>query len=481
MRVASGSYTGNGTSQTISVGFAPRFVVVKQVGAGSVQSCIKYDSMPSGSSHAGSGGMTTNGITAFGSSDFSVGSDAEVNTNASTYHWFAIGGTSSEITSGTYTGNGSSQTVNVTIDPVMVMSVSESGGWKAWCTDGCSGVGTMLWSGIFEVSSSRITALTSSGFTVGNANQNLSGQTYDWIAFAAVAGSCEEVEYTGNGSDNRNISCSFTPEVVIVSAQSASFSGVFRDGNESTDTSHRMSNAADAANWIQTIGSNNFQVGSDTRVNQNTTVYTAIVFKDVTPVSATGTPALKKLGASVAAKQSQIASSASNLPKLVASGSLTQKQIASGASVLAHLVAALSGNSTLPPSATGTPVLAHLVGSASALHKQIAAGTPALPHLVAAASATQKQIASSAANLPHLVTSASGVDTYWTQRTFRFRNDDGSESTATWIAGEGLDVSRDKLIPTRLRLQTTTEGNTPSFGLKLQYRKVGDSTWVDIA
>lgn len=154
---------------------------------------------------------------------------------------------------------------------------------------------------------------------------------------------------------------------------------------------------------------------------------------------------------------------------------------ASAAANLPHLVASASGNVSASASATGAATLAHLVASASALHKQIAAGTPALPHLVAAASATQKQIASSAANLPHLVASASGVDTYWTQRTFRFRNDDGSESTATWIAGEGLDVSRDKLIPTRLRLQTTTEGNTPSFGLKLQYRKVGDSTWVDIA
>lgn len=66
------------------------------------------------------------------------------------------------------------------------------------------------------------------------------------------------------------------------------------------------------------------------------------------------------------------------------------------------------------------------------------------------------------------------------QTHFRWRNDDGSETTATWAAAEDTNVTIAALTPKRLRVEITATGDPASAAYKLQYRKVGDSTWRDI-
>lgn len=66
------------------------------------------------------------------------------------------------------------------------------------------------------------------------------------------------------------------------------------------------------------------------------------------------------------------------------------------------------------------------------------------------------------------------------QEGFRFRNDDGSETTATWRQTQ--DTNDSVAVSTRIRLRTliNTTGDTFSGQYKLQYRKVGDDTWMDV-
>lgn len=67
------------------------------------------------------------------------------------------------------------------------------------------------------------------------------------------------------------------------------------------------------------------------------------------------------------------------------------------------------------------------------------------------------------------------------QEGYRFRNDDGSETTATWKASQDTDISIAKETPFRLRMLVNTGDADPtSSGLKLQYRKVGDTSWSDV-
>jgi hypothetical protein len=67
------------------------------------------------------------------------------------------------------------------------------------------------------------------------------------------------------------------------------------------------------------------------------------------------------------------------------------------------------------------------------------------------------------------------------QEGFRFRNDDGSESTATWKASQDTNVTAVKSANTRLRVLTDTANADPATKrMKLQYRKVGDDGWRDL-
>lgn len=66
------------------------------------------------------------------------------------------------------------------------------------------------------------------------------------------------------------------------------------------------------------------------------------------------------------------------------------------------------------------------------------------------------------------------------QTHYRFRNDDGSETTATWAAAEDTPISLAKNTPVRLRVEIGATNDPASAAYKLQYRKVGDSTWRDI-
>lgn len=67
-----------------------------------------------------------------------------------------------------------------------------------------------------------------------------------------------------------------------------------------------------------------------------------------------------------------------------------------------------------------------------------------------------------------------------TQSRYRWRNDDGSESSATWAAAENAALTAPTLTPRRLRVQLDATGDPASKRFKLQYRKVGDGTWRDI-
>lgn len=75
--------------------------------------------------------------------------------------------------------------------------------------------------------------------------------------------------------------------------------------------------------------------------------------------------------------------------------------------------------------------------------------------------------------------SAGGAPTV-AQSHFRWRNDDGSETTATWVAAEDTNVTIAALTPKRLRVEITATNDPASAAYKLQYRKVGDTYWRDV-
>lgn len=66
------------------------------------------------------------------------------------------------------------------------------------------------------------------------------------------------------------------------------------------------------------------------------------------------------------------------------------------------------------------------------------------------------------------------------QSDFRWRNDDGSETTATWKAAQNTNSTIAVTTNVRLRMLIDATRDPVPKHYKLQYRKVGDTTWLDV-
>ena len=89
---SSGTYTGDGSSGSVTLGFKPKLLIIMNVTDGD-KFVVMGDDMDDGSGMDVSGAamLSTNGIT-LSATGFSVGSDAEVNENLKVFHYIAIGG-----------------------------------------------------------------------------------------------------------------------------------------------------------------------------------------------------------------------------------------------------------------------------------------------------------------------------------------------------------------------------------------------------
>lgn len=66
------------------------------------------------------------------------------------------------------------------------------------------------------------------------------------------------------------------------------------------------------------------------------------------------------------------------------------------------------------------------------------------------------------------------------QEGYRWRNDDGSETTATFAAAQDTTITLAASTTKRLRVIVNATNDPASANYKLQYRKVGDPSWKDI-
>jgi hypothetical protein len=225
-------YTGNGSTQSIDVGFATDFVWAKSRSAAINHRLFDQvrgvrNKLMSNSTAAEE---DEGGVTAFNSDGFSLGSDGGINTNGATYvawNWKANGSgvsnTDGSITSTvsantesgfsivSYTGTGSAATVGHGLDsaPEMVIVKNRTDGSRDWLVYHKS-VGNTA-SVFLNLTSASValsaywnnTSPTSSVFSLGNSSAG-NGSTDNLIAycFHSVEGYSKFGSYTGNGSDD---------------------------------------------------------------------------------------------------------------------------------------------------------------------------------------------------------------------------------------------------------------------------------------
>jgi hypothetical protein len=183
--MALGTYTGNGTSKSITgLGFSPEYAMV--LPAANTAAVQRMSAMTRTFTFGADTGITT-GITSLDSNGFSVGNSTSVNSNAATYHYIAWNQDVDEMKTAAYTGTGSSRSVTgVGFQPAFVMvhaNDTTTGRAGAMRSSSLTGTASQLFTATTN-ETAGITALQSDGFQVGtSATVNNNATAYDYVAF----------------------------------------------------------------------------------------------------------------------------------------------------------------------------------------------------------------------------------------------------------------------------------------------------------
>lgn len=297
-----GSYTGTGSAtSTTGMGFQPNFVMVKN--SATVNASAFGLTASDGnymSSFIDTGNIAT-GISSLDANGFSVGTGAGVNGSGDTIYWAGFGGAPApsgsgtfEVANGTYTGNGSTQSITGLGFPpdLVVIAPGDVTGGKSFRTrlmkgDSTIGLGTAV------SFTGGITSLDSNGFTMGTStNTNNSGTTYYWTAYGNAwnpetkSGAADFTigAYTGSGAAGRSIaSLPFQPDLVVVKDSSINNSVVWKSTAQGGATSSFLLNFADTSTAITALTTNGFSLGAtNASVNSSTDLYEYFAFKQGT-------------------------------------------------------------------------------------------------------------------------------------------------------------------------------------------------------
>ena len=266
---ATKTYTGNGSTQTITTGLANDMVWLK--GRSFIDNHIIFDSVrgvnkkivPDNDAIEGTAVAPNLGVTAFNSTGFDLGAWGAVNGNTETFaSWnWRMGTTTGKPTVGEtitpssysinttakqgiykYTGTGSTGSIahglGVTPKLIIVKQLNTTRNWCVNNIDNPSGIDGLLYlndnspvnadaSG-FDLSSS--TTITFNTHTLVNE----SGGTYVCYVFSPVAGYSSYGAYTGNGIvDGTFVYTGFRPAFIILKSVTGSGDGWFMANNKS--------------------------------------------------------------------------------------------------------------------------------------------------------------------------------------------------------------------------------------------------------
>jgi hypothetical protein len=279
--VLSGTYVGNGIDNRAitGLGFAPDLVLLK---GDTAQNAVIRSYTVSGdlAKDLIDGTLAGDRIQSLDSDGFTVGTDARVNANGVQYHWTAWIAAAGEMTIGTYTGDGAAgrniTDLGFSPDFVIVAGASMEAVYR-------NSAGTSSFNFDATRDTTWISAMGADGFTVGSdARVNAAGQPYSFVAWNELAGKMDVGVYTGDGTDNRNISgTGFQPELVFVHRDAAGFNALAHPNSlgASTDLALFLDDRGAFANYIQALQANGFQVGNQSNINQSGATYVYAAWK----------------------------------------------------------------------------------------------------------------------------------------------------------------------------------------------------------
>lgn len=278
-RMATGTYTGNGTNQTIeNVGFKPDLVLIK---GNSTALQVFRTSLMGGNTSAYLGATTANfadAIISLNDGSFDIGGSAAVNTNAVVYQWQAFGNAynpvdnsgASDFAIGAYYGNGiDDRDIILPFDPNLVVV-------KKYGTS-TNSAGMLRTSVHPDDSSSYFLATADAAnfiqrfgthtFQVGTDTAvNASAGIYFWFAFKA-GDNFKVGSYTGTGTaHSETIATGYQSDLVWAKTATA-VGGVHKPATLSGAASQYFLGTSNATTQITGITADGFSVGTGTGAN----------------------------------------------------------------------------------------------------------------------------------------------------------------------------------------------------------------------
>lgn len=290
-KVFSGTYTGTGATsgQTITLGCEPVVTIIKANATGAEDdSYIFSPSAAISSKIIPTTAQATYGYSSSGTG-FSVpgpGTADPLNSDGVAYFYASICGDSTEVFSGSYTGNATDDRsitgVGFQPDMVFIKRANTVVGVIYRST-------TMSTNNAFDLGGAAgaggntIQDFETDGFQVGTSGAvNASGATYNYVAIKVPSGGGNCGNYTGNSTDNTDITttAAILPEWVFIKGNAA-VNPVMRGDANSGDQSSLLGNSlAVAANRIQALNADGFEVGTNGEVNTSATTYYYCALKD---------------------------------------------------------------------------------------------------------------------------------------------------------------------------------------------------------
>ncbi len=284
-----GRYTGDdaATQAITGLGFQPDLLIVKADGA--YQGWMVHKDMSDGDAKGmvGSSALVTDRISTLDANGFTVGTHDEANKNAVIYYFIAFDATS-DFVLGSFVGTGAETISGLSFQPDMVWLMGSAAGdnGTAVLRSDLHDNATLAWDGYDAWD--HIGSFTSDGFT---SNWRTDGSnTYYWVAVDEGASGFETNEFTGNATDDREITApGFQPEFVMLIGNGGN-DPQFRLGNMAIDQSMGFAASGLANNGIQLTTPTGFQIGDDSKVNGSSTKTTWLAYgggTNVLPVELT--------------------------------------------------------------------------------------------------------------------------------------------------------------------------------------------------
>ncbi len=284
IRVASGSYSGNGSDNRAitGVGFQPDVVIVKSDDNSGVAE-IRTSTMAGDNTKpmTGATALASNLIQSLDANGFTLGSSNAVNRNGRAYHWVAMKSYTGHMALGSYTGNGASKSVTgLGFSPEYAI-VLPAGAQTAM--QRMSAMTHTFTFGADTGITTGITSLDSNGFTVGSsATVNSNGATYHYVAWDQDVDEMATTSYTGTGVSHAITGVGFQPAFVMVHANDTATgrAGAMRSSSLTGTASQLFTQTTNESTGITALQSDGFQVGTSATVNNNGTTYDYVAFKD---------------------------------------------------------------------------------------------------------------------------------------------------------------------------------------------------------